>query len=159
MSANTKNAKNAKNAADTKDATTDLAPRTYSDAKTVTVAGKTFACRHITMPTINPGVGELRILRIDSPIRQSSYVDKSTADGNRAVKQKEPAKVCTVTNMETGEVANWLMPTLAYKELEEKYPEESYVGKIFAFQKMAKRTGKTYFDIQLAELIEGRTQG
>lgn len=134
---------------------TAVATREFDTSRSVTVGGKTYGCRHVTMPTINPGVGEPRILRIDSPIRVSTYVDKTTADGNRAAKQKEPAKVCTVTNMETGEIANWLVPTVAYKELTEKYPEDSYVGKIFAFQKMAKRPGKNYFDIQLTELIEG----
>lgn len=130
---------------------TALAPVTESK---MSIGGKEYACKHVTMPTTNPGVNEPRVFRIDSAIHASTYVDKTTADGTRAGKAKDPARVCTVTNMETGEIANWLMPTLAYKELEEKYPDESYVGKIFAYQKLPKRPGKTYFDIQLAELIE-----
>lgn len=101
--------------------------------------------KRITMPTLNPGVNQPMALRIMDEFRQSTYRSPEA-------KNEKPATVCTVTDMETGQIALWLVSEVAYKNISEQYPDASYVGRIFGVQKLPKRPGKRYFDFEIAEL-------
>lgn len=103
--------------------------------------------KRVTLPTVNPGVNEPRIFQIQDAFRTSTYVNP---DPKKA--SEKPATVCSVNDLETGEVLLWLVAEVAKKNIEEQYPDESYVGKSFAVCKMPKRPGKRYFDFQIAEV-------
>lgn len=108
--------------------------------------------RRVTMPTINPPVDKPCIFRIEDAMRESTYKEKLSADGTRVDGDKKPGTVCTVVDVETGLVGLWLMPSLAVSQLNEAYPDDAYVGRVFGFKKLTKRPGKKYFDIELIEL-------
>jgi hypothetical protein len=109
--------------------------------------------RRVTLPTINPKTNEPVVLRIEDEMRISTYSKPQTAEDVKAAKPKEkPATICTVTNMETGEVALLLVSEVVKTNLEEHYPDGDYVGRVFGMQKLPKREGKRYFDFEITEL-------
>lgn len=103
--------------------------------------------KRVTLPTINPGVNQPVVFRIMDGMRVSTYA-AIKPDGTK----EKPATVCTVTDMQTGQIALWLVAEVCAKNLQEQYPDEGYVGKIFGVQKLPKRPGKRYFDFEIAEL-------
>lgn len=106
--------------------------------------------RRITLPSLSmKKKGDIRYLTIADPMRVSKVVDKPTADG----KVKEPATICTVGDVLTGEVYTWIVPAVCKKNILDDYPDESYVGKCFMVENMGKRTdGQRYHDFSLAEV-------
>lgn len=114
--------------------------------------------RRVILPTLSLQVGQQRILRFDDVIKQSKVVDPDPAKRN-----EKPADVAPVTDMESGEQMLLLVPAVMYAAIARDYGEvgdddriiegtETYVGKIFGVQKMPKRPGKRYFDIELVEM-------
>jgi len=123
--------------------------------------------RTITVPTLTmKDQSPARILRFDERMALSTYVDPDPK------KQKEkPATVATVTDMETGEVFKFLVPSVVEANLRRDYDaevkiegegknarivtdkgEHAYVGKLFQIQCMGKRPGKRYRDFSIAEV-------
>ena len=118
-----------------------------TEVAAVTASMKFKLKKRITLPTFNPGVEVPYFIRPDEAFRVSTYVDP---DPKKA--SEKPATICAATVMETGESVLWLIPEVVVKNLRESYPDDSYVGLIFACKKMAKRPGKRYFDFQIAEV-------
>lgn len=103
--------------------------------------------KRVTMPTLNLAVNEPKVMRIDDAFRESKYQDP---DPKKA--KEKPATICSITDMQTGEVALLLVPEVMKKNIDESYPDQTYVGRIFCVQKLPKRPGKRYFDFEIAEL-------
>lgn len=103
--------------------------------------------KHVTLPTLNPGVDQPYVLRFDEAIRQSTYVDP---DPKKA--KEKPADIASVTDMETGAIYQLLVPAVLKANLEEQYPDGAYVGLMFAVMKLPKRPGKRYFDWNIVEV-------
>jgi len=110
------------------------------------IAGFKIAKR-ITLPSLVLKENTPMALRIDDPFRISKWIDP---DPKKA--KEKPATICSVTNMQTGEVAVLLVPEVMHKNLDEAYPDNTYVGKVFGVQKLPKRPGKRYHDMEIAEL-------
>lgn len=125
------------------------------------------AKRQITMPTlVMKDASPARLLRFDSRMALSKYLDPDPK------KQKEkPATVAAVTDMESGEVWQFLVPSVVESNLRRAYDaevviegegknaaitkdegEHTYVGKIFRIQCLGKRPGKRYRDFTLLEV-------
>jgi hypothetical protein len=103
---------------------------------------------HVTLPLFKLGT-EPRYLRFEAP----HYVGKVVDD------KKEPPILCRVTDMETeqpGEVI--LGAVMANKDserpgiLDEKYPNDSYVGKTFQITKLAPEGARKYSIYQVTEI-------
>lgn len=110
--------------------------------------------QRVTMPTLSLSVDVGYFLRIDSPMKKSTFVDP-----NPKKAKEEPATVCSITDMMTQREMLLLVPTVMEKNLRETYPDnaetgevDTYVGKIFAVKKLPQRAGKRYFDLELAEV-------
>lgn len=123
--------------------------------------------RQVTVPSlVLKEVGKPHILKIMDKMRISTYVDPDPKK-----KKEKPATICGVTNMETGEVAQLLVPSVMEANLrrdydavvkvegegrEAKIVEDSgthaYVGKVFRVENLGKRPGKRYFDFSILEL-------
>lgn len=103
--------------------------------------------KRVTMPTLSLKEMEPRVLRIDEEMHLSKFIDP---DPKKA--KEKPATICGVTDMQTGEVAMLLVPEVMKKNLDEAYPGATYVGRIFGVQKLPKRSGKRYFDLEIAEV-------
>lgn len=163
---------NSKKAAKSNTTTTPAKSLPAVQNTALVIGGKFRMTKRLTLPTLVLKEMDPRYLRIDDLVRQSTYVDPDPA------KSEKPADICTVTDMETGAVYLLLVPTLLKSTLERDYMEneeeiymvksgkgeterrrmtpikgtETYVGKIFAVQKLPKRPGKRYHDFDIGEV-------
>lgn len=112
----------------------------------LTFAGKFKVIRQVTLPTFKLTVGIPFAFRVDAPM----YVGKKLKDDKDA--KREPATIVNVTNLDTGEVGQLVLGAVLKGNLEEQYPEASYVGKSFAILKGEKREGKRYNEYQIMEI-------
>lgn len=101
--------------------------------------------KRVTLPTINPAVGEQHVFKILDAFRESTY---KAPEG----KEEKPATICNVCDLTTGVEAIWIVAEVAKSNIEKEYPNGEYVGLSFAVMKMPKRAGKRYFDWQIAEV-------
>ncbi len=107
--------------------------------------------RAVTLPGIVlKKDGDCRCLRIDEAMHLSAA--KMAATGEKGSKEMEPATVCAVTDIVTGEQGNFVVPAVVKGNLDEKYPDASYVGLIFQITHNGKRPGKRYADFTVLEL-------
>jgi hypothetical protein len=83
-----------------------------------------------------------RHLRFDVPY----YVGKVVDD------KKEPPTMCKVTDMETGELGEIILGQILKEKLAEHYPDNGYVGKIFAISKSAPEGSRKYSLFHIAEV-------
>jgi hypothetical protein len=67
-------------------------------------------------------------------------------------KKKDPATLCNVIDLRTGEPAQLIMNAVVKSVLTEEYPNDSYVGKCFSITKQARQTGKSYDPFSLEEI-------
>lgn len=93
----------------------------------------------ITLPQFKFVVEVPRYLRIESAI----YLGKEMkpAEGKKAM---EPAHLARVTDLETGELGEVIVPAVLMSTLQEAMPNDSYVGKCFAITKQKRQEGKRY---------------
>ena len=123
--------------------------------------------RQITVPTlVMKDASPARILRFDSKMQISKYIDPDPAK-----KKEKPATVSGVTDMESGEVFQFLVPSVVEANLRRDYDaevkvsgegkdakitedkgEHTYIGKCFQIQCMGKRPGKRYRDFSIFEV-------
>lgn len=123
--------------------------------------------RQITVPSlVLKEVGKPHILKIMDRMRISTYVDPDPKK-----KKEKPATICAVTNMETGEVAQLLVPSVMEANLRRDYDAmvkvegegketrivedngaHTYVDKVFRVENLGKRPGKRYFDFSIFEV-------
>lgn len=98
------------------------------------------ALRQVTVPSFSlKDQGNFRYLGINSAMRISKVVDKP-ADGTRT--PKEPATICDVVDLQTGELGCFIVSTMIKSNLERDYPDDTYVGKAFYFVNTGKKKGK-----------------
>lgn len=96
----------------------------------------------VTLPVISLGKNEEHFFVILSPIE----VGKKISDN------KEPARICKVLDMESGEVGICVAPTVMFNEMNATYPGESYVGKAFSITSTPGPTGTKWNHCHIAEV-------
>lgn len=106
--------------------------------------------KQITMPVLKMEIDKLYALKITDALRVSTY---------KGEKDEKPADICGVIDMTTGALHTFLVPAVVKKNIEDNYPDNSYIGKVFAVQKLPKRPGKRYFDFNIAEIEEDGGNG
>lgn len=105
--------------------------------------------RRLTMPSLVMNkLGERRFLAIADALRVSKVPGKINKEGV----QEKPATVCTVGDVETGEVFTWLVPAVVQSTFVQDYEGDSYVGKCFMVENLGKREGKRHIDFAVAEV-------
>lgn len=112
--------------------------------------------RRLTIPfLIIPDDGAAKYLRFDTAIEE----DKTTfSERVRKAKPAEdgktnqsPMHICTVVDLQTGEVMRLVAHEVLENTLNEGYPNGTYVGKVFEIKK-TKRAGKRYFSFDVTEI-------
>lgn len=123
--------------------------------------------RQITVPTlVMKDASPPRILKFNDRMKLSSYTDPDPKKS-----KEKPATVAGVTDMESGEVFQFLVPSVVESNLRRDYDaeikvqgegksakitedegEHLYVGKVFRVQCLGKRPGKRYRDFSLFEV-------
>lgn len=77
--------------------------------------------------------------------------------GDPAQPEKQPPTVARVVNLETGELAEVILPAVALKELTDAFPD-GINGTCVEFKNLGIREGKNYNIVQITE-IEDPTAG
>lgn len=103
--------------------------------------------RMVTVPSlVLKNSGDKRVLLICDAMRISKVVDKKDT-------AREPATVCTVGDIETGEQFIFLVPSVVKSNLERDYPNDEYVGKTFYIECLGKRNeSQRYKDFRIMEV-------
>ena len=105
----------------------------------------------ITVPLWKWADNEEKVFRIEEPIRIGKAM-KATADKDgKPGKEMEPAHVVRVTRLDVGMECEIIVGAVLMGNLEENYPNQSYVGKCFISQQ-TKAEGKRYRNYSLAEV-------
>lgn len=103
--------------------------------------------RNITLPLIKPQIDVPVYIQVTSAVFVGKAIQKA-GDG----KDMEPAKLVNCVNLETGEEAQIIVPSVLGGIFEDEYPEQAYVNKGFQITKHAKASGKRYHAFSVAEL-------
>ena len=111
--------------------------------------------RAVTVPLLKPELDVPFFVRIDSPMRMSKPIKQ---DGKQSM---EPATVCNVTNLETDEPQELIVPAVLKGIFEEQYVEtdeetgevsNNYVGLAFEIVKRPKEKNKRYHKFEVYEV-------
>jgi hypothetical protein len=73
--------------------------------------------------------------------------------GSGQKSKMEPATLCNVVDMQTGEQFQLICATMIRGIFEDNYPNHSYVGNAFQIIKHNKREGKSYYDYSMDEVL------
>lgn len=106
--------------------------------------------RNVTVPTLKFPDGSRIAVKIISKIEKG----KEMKEGRGGKPKMEPADVAQVMRLSTGEVVQLIFGTVLKSEIEDAYPEHSYVGKCFVIEKHAKAVGKTYATYSVTEVAD-----
>jgi hypothetical protein len=109
--------------------------------------------KKITLSFLKLDVDVTRYVRIDGPMHIGQDLKQKRGEkGEPGRAVMEPATICNVTDLETGEACNMIVSAVLKSVFEESYKDASYVGKGFALTKRAKKEGKRYFPIEVSEV-------
>ncbi len=101
----------------------------------------------LTRPVLKYVVGIANCVKIE----QAMHVGKEMKPGPDG-KQKEPATICDVIDLRTGEPAQIIANAVVKSVLNESYPNDSYVGLCFAITKQNRVQGKSYDPFTIEEI-------
>jgi hypothetical protein len=104
----------------------------------------------LTRPVLKWVVDKPNYIKIETAMHIGKDI-KSRTPVDEA-KKKEPATLCNVTNLETGEPAQIILNAVLKSVLIEEYPNDSYVGKCFAVTKQSRQPGKQYDPFNIEEI-------
>lgn len=117
-------------------------------ASTLTLPAGFKVKRQITVPTLTMKDGSnARMLSFNDAMRASNYIDP---DPKKA--KEKPATVAGVTDVESGELFQFLVPSVVESNLRRNYPDDGYVGRTFRIQCLGERAGKRYRDFSIFEV-------
>lgn len=103
--------------------------------------------RNITLPLIKPQLDTPVYLKVTSAIFQGKKIEGT---GDKA--KMEPADLVNCINLESGEEAQIIVPSVLKGIFHDEFPDDSYVGKGFMITKHPKASGKRYHPFSVAEL-------
>lgn len=102
--------------------------------------------RNITLPLIKPQIDVPVYIQITGPMFTGKKIDSGKT------KDMEPAEMVNCLNLETGEEAQMIVPSVLKGIFEDEYDSDAYVGLGFSVTKHAKASGKRYHPFSVAEL-------
>ena len=108
--------------------------------------------RRITVPLFKLVSNVENYFKITSPITLAKPLTGAAAAAAAAKKKiKEPPYLCEVVDLETGDVGQIILPTVLRSELEENYPDNSYVDKCFCIVKFPIQD-RDYYGFTITEI-------
>lgn len=102
--------------------------------------------KHVTLPQLSLKSikeGDQVFIRFEGKYETK----KQTENG-----EEKEITVATVTNLETGELQHFVVPTVIKANFDEHYENDGYADKCFMFEKGAKPAGKRYFNWTIQEI-------
>lgn len=103
--------------------------------------------KRLTLPVLKFEAGTPVAVKI---LEEMHLGKKTKGRGDKA--QMEPATICEILELDTGENLIMICATVLKSQLEEHFPDKSYVGKGFKITKMEKREGRNYSEFDIVEL-------
>jgi len=101
----------------------------------------------VTRPTLSLVEGVPVYVKILKPI----YVGKEIKGSEKKADSK-PADIADIINLENGKEQQLVVGAIVKSNIEESYPEGTYVGKGFMITKGKKKEGKRYFNYEISEI-------
>ena len=101
--------------------------------------------RKITLPLLKQEDGETVCFTVQGPMFTGKKL-KTQKEG------EQPATIVNVINAENHMEMQYLVPAVLKDSWETDYPDNTYVGKSFACQKLPKREGKRHKDMNIVEV-------
>lgn len=102
--------------------------------------------RNITLPLIKPALEEPVYIKVTGKM----FVGKEITTNDK--QKMEPATLVNCVNLETGEEAQIIVPSVLKGIFNDEFPNDSYVDKGFSITKHKKASGKRYHPFSVAEL-------
>jgi hypothetical protein len=106
--------------------------------------------RRVVVPILKLLAGTPVFVRIESAIESRKKVEKD----DKGVEKESTIDICRVTNMETGEMGEFVVGNVLRDDLTEAYPDAKYVGLSFRILKKDV-PGKRYKTYELDEIEAG----
>jgi hypothetical protein len=111
-------------------------------------AGRKFkVTRNVTLAVLSCKIEEPVYVKITTEMRIGREMKAGVGEAKKA-----PATLCTVVDLESGEVRELIVAAVVKSVFEENYPDGAYVGKSFCLVKHAKKEGKNYFNFSVDEI-------
>lgn len=104
----------------------------------------------LTVPLLKLAVGEPRYIKVTAAMFIGKEIKSSRA--NATPSNREPATLVNAINLETGEECQVICSAVVKGNFEDKYPDNSYVGKCFALTKLERAAGKEYNGFKMEEI-------
>lgn len=100
----------------------------------------------------------LAVHKIPKDVEKYFLIQTPIHTGKKIDDAKEPAKLCQAIDLETGELGLLICPTVMVKEMNEQYPNDSYVGKCFSvcFAMSKTKAGNAVNIPSIAEIADPR---
>lgn len=102
--------------------------------------------KRVTLPLIKPKLDVPVFIKINEPV----FVGKKLESG--ASKDMEAATLANVTDLETGEEAQIIVPSVLAGIFKDEYADDAYVGLSFQLTKHPKVSGKRYHNFTVVEI-------
>lgn len=101
----------------------------------------------LTRPVLKWEVGKARYIKIETAMHVGKEMKEKAGE-----KKKEPATLCDVIDLETGEPAQIIVNAVVKSVLTESYANDAYVGLCFSITKQARQQGKQYDPFMIEEI-------
>jgi len=135
-------------AAEKKAAEEKAAAEKKAAAEQAALADRFKTKRKLVMPLLKFQTNVPVYVKPTGPHFTGKGVDKKKADD----KKREPAEICNVIDLTTGEEVQIIVAAVVQSVWEDEYPKDSYVGKGFKITKGVKAAGKQYFQYSVDEI-------
>lgn len=107
--------------------------------------------KKVTLPAKSVKPGESGVFWVVEPIHVSTVQGKLREDGTR----DKPASVCRAVDMSTGEEIILIVGVVIAKNLDEHYPNNGYVNKVFGIENRGKaKVSDKYNSYNITELTK-----
>ncbi len=107
--------------------------------------------RQVNLPVMKKIDEEPIFVRFESPMYVGKQLKRATDTKEKNGKTRSPATLAAITNMETGEQFLLIINQVLKDNLNDGYPDDSYVGKTFRIVQHS-REGKSYKTYSLSEI-------
>lgn len=111
--------------------------------------------KRVNLPTLKHESGETVCVRIDDPIRVVTNLTKETAkiDGKDTEFEKATElSVVRVTELSSMQPFEYVCNAMTADNIHSAYPNDAYVGRCFAIQKLGQVAGKRYKETNVVEI-------
>lgn len=111
--------------------------------------------RPITLPTFSHKKNPTFFLKFMEEIHEGRQMPPKKDRDGKDLPPEKPADVAKVTNLQTGELGEYLVPTTVKRNLTETVKD--YVGKCYEITRTGRREGKRYDDYVIFEIEEPKS--